>query len=822
MHVKWTAGVILLLASGTVSGQDATSAAGSTEAATVDEGRSEADIALDTLFADPGTDPVEPDAGEADDTAKANPPDSAAPAGDDTTASPADVLPTIPLPQDPPPVPKSGDIEAPTQIEEIVVTATKREQSVREIPASITALSGADLEQSGAQGAQDFLKLVPGVNLTNDGVNAAQITIRGIASIAGTNPTTGLLFGDVSFSDFYAPRVTLDPNPFDLRSVEVLKGPQGTLFGAGALNGAVRYVPEPAKFGEWEAKYFAQYQWYEGGGAAPTYGAAVNMPIGSSDQWALRLMGFDRTSPGYVDNLGTGEDDANEVQQQGLRGILAWNPTQRWNLALTYATQRTNILDASQVDNADGRLERSNTPNPSPSDSRYHLADLRVDYTADWAEFVSETAYVRKVSHLNQDVQRALRGLVPVSRVETGESDTWSQELRMQSNADAGGDWQWVTGVSAVRQDYFVALDALVGTPGLPVAGLLTLLEPLFPGISSVTAPDGRASLLSIDADVDIEEIALFGDTTWHFHPDWELSLGGRFYRTSSGGPVRQGGLLLLASNGELESVNTDVVREQGFNPKISLLWNAAENLTTYATISRGFRVGGTQIGATTVVTPTKAPPVFKSDTIWNYEAGVRTDWLDNTLQFDFTVFYSDWTDPQAILPDASGLIVYYDNVSGVRSQGAEAAFKYRLPFGGLTFASSAAYTATVTTAPYVAPDGTNLPPGQAWPLAPRWQTATTLSHLNGWGDWTFGASVTHTYLGEAINNLARRQEIFGYSLVDAQINLANTAWQWMPDVALVMGNIADTRGRTNADGDPTDYIYLPPRSLILRLSGNF
>lgn len=817
MHTNLATGFIFILAAAAVSAQEP-----NVEAAPPDAAAAQADA--DAESDQPAAESAEVAAPEQQEELVAEDAPAAVieESGMAEAATP-EILATIPVgSDDPPPLPEAEDDANSGALDEIIVTATKRSTALREIPSSIASLSGESLEQSAAQGAQDIVKLVPGVNITNDGVNAAQITIRGIASIGGTNPTTGLLFGDVAFTDFYVPRVTLDPNPFDLKSVDVLKGPQGTLFGAGALNGAIRYVPEPPKLGEWETKYFVQYQSISQGDSAPSYGAALNIPISSDDQWALRLMAFDRTSPGYVDNLATGEKDVNELDQRGLRSLLGWRPSENWDLVLTYATQKTEIRDTSQTDNEDGRLSRSNQPTSSQSDNVYHLADLRLDFHGEWAQVVSETAFVTKRSDANLDIQRTLMGLVPARRIEHGDSDTYSQELRVQSLDDAEGNWQWVAGVAALQQDFDFTLDVPAGGVALPLDPLLDALEPLFPGISSTTTNGGQANILSIAADARVKEVALFGDTTWTFLPNWELSLGGRFYRTSSGGPVRQGGALLIASNGGFESVNTEVVKEKGFNPKVSLLWHATDDVIVYTAASRGFRVGGTQVGTTTVVSQTEAPAVFKSDTIWNYEAGVRTNWLDRALHFDLTVFYSDWKDPQAILPDTTGLIVFYDNVGGVESKGAEAALKYRLPFGGLTFETSGAYTKTTTTAPYVAPDGTNLEPGQDWPLAPRWQTATTLSQFSEFGNWTLGLGVTHTYLGSAINNLARRQKVFGYRVLDAQVNVANPEWRWLPEIALVMGNLLDERGKTNVDNDPADVVYLPPRNLILRLSGKF
>ncbi|SEP74401.1 TonB-dependent Receptor Plug Domain [Solimonas aquatica] len=164
-----------------------------------------------------------------------------------------------------------------TQLESITVTATKREASVRSLASSVSALSGQNMEKSGLRDVDDIVAQVPGVNIWDlqNGTTPKRITVRGISSELGTAATTGVFLDETPFNDPVAPLSVLDMNPFDLYSVEVLKGPVGTLFGGSGLNGAIRYIPEPPAFGEWQAKFFGEVGSIHQGGVSQTYGGAV-------------------------------------------------------------------------------------------------------------------------------------------------------------------------------------------------------------------------------------------------------------------------------------------------------------------------------------------------------------------------------------------------------------------------------------------------------------------------------------------------------------------------------------------------------------------
>ncbi|HSW14017.1 MAG TPA: TonB-dependent receptor [Solimonas sp.] len=803
-------------------------------AATASPESSDADEALADLLAEESSAEAEPAA--AAPVANGPPPgtqaDGAAPATATQEPAVAGDLPTIPV--DVPPdeaLPALKEAPQHAQIEEIVVTATKREQSLREIPAAITALSGADLEKQGIQGVEDISRLVPGVTVNTPSEGATRVTIRGIAASAATNATTGVLFGDVSFSDAYLPRAALDPNPFDLKSVEVLKGPQGTLFGAGALNGAIRYVPEPPKFGEWEAKYFVQYTSVEQGDAAPIYGAAVNLPF-LGDKAALRLMAFDRESPGFIDNSQLG-DDVNRIDQRGLRAILGWRPNDDWDTALTYAWQETDQADFPIADNLDGRLSTDNRPRHSTAHVDYDFADLVIKRHFDWAELVSDTSYVQKRSNSFFDASSRLPGngqtALRASQPDESGSRTLGQELRLVSTDDSGSPWSWAVGAFGWRQEIESQpeLQASVELPG-GLNGLSPLLyeliDGLAPGAGDLIAEDGSLVLARIRTNAEIREMALFGDITRRLGESVELSVGGRLYRTTSGGSVRQTGLLILASGQPEQGIDGEL-EEQGFNPKVSLLWHASDSIIVYGGASKGFRAGGIQPGYQLNPAGQSSPDFFKSDTIWSYEAGLRTDWFEGAMHFDITAFFTDWKDPQVFQLGTNGLTSYIDNAGGVESKGVEMALQTLLPYGFM-LSVSGSWTDTVTTKPFTAQDGSTVAPGQEWPFAPHLQTAATLAYTGNVRDWDLSASVTHSFLGKAWSSLedSQKQEIFDFQQIDLQFGVANPALRWLPEVSFLVNNALDERGVANQfrGGTYVDVTYLRPRAFTLRLSGNF
>jgi len=219
-------------------------------------------------------------------------------------------------------------------------------------------------------------------------------------------------------------------------------------------------------------------------------------------------------------------------------------------------------------------------------------------------------------------------------------------------------------------------------------------------------------------------------------------------------------------------------------------------------------------------------PEFFKSDTIWNYETGIRTQWLNQTLRIDLTGYLERWKNPQTIQADSTGTSVYIDNVGGVKSEGGEASIQHLFPIKGLMLTVSGAYTNTVTTKAFTASSGALEQPGSAWPLAPKWQTATTLAYIVDLAPLMLTGSVTHTYLVKALSDLTERNPVYDYQQLDTQLSLRDESIAWLPELTVSVNNIEDKRGLVNEFISPVSMAgeasYIQPRTINIRVSGRF
>ncbi|HVT36533.1 MAG TPA: TonB-dependent receptor, partial [Nevskiaceae bacterium] len=473
-------------------------------------------------------------------------------------------------------------------------------------------------------------------------------------------------------------------------------------------------------------------------------------------------------------------------------------------------------------------------PRRSPSDLAYQFGDLKLAGNFDWAQLISDTGYVRKSSDTFFDASSRLpgNGQTPAqtAQIDYARSHTWSQELRLVSPDDSA-HWQWVAGAAAFKQDvlFHEELPVSVALP-LGLNQIEAALGPALnaiPGLAQQIDANGQALLALLETNAEIREYALFGDLTRRLGDSWEVSLGGRLYRTTSQGTARQEGLLLLAINQQPTHLIEGTLHEQGFNPKASLMWHAGRDLIAYVSASKGFRVGGVQPGYS--ASGPKAPDFFKSDTLWNYEAGLRTQWFDRQLRADITGFYVTWKNPQTFQLGSSGLSSYLDNAGGVKNHGIEAALQAVLPFGFL-LNTSLCWTDTRTSKPFDSQGG-EVAPGAQWPFAPHWQTASSLAWMLPLGNWTLAPSVNYSTLSHAPTTLdpSAVQFVFGYSQLDLQLSVNNASLPWMPEFALTLNNVRDKRGLVNRfDGGLvpgsgyTDVTYMRPRALTLHLAGHF
>lgn len=775
-------------------------------------------------------------------------------------------------------------------LEEVIVTAGKRSQSLSEIAGSISAMTGDQLENMQAKSMEDYLKQIPGVALPTGqfGVDSSPPVIRGIAATTGFgnigapgSQTTGVFIDDIPFGTSLTSIQFPDVNPFDLERVEVLKGPQGTLFGAQALAGAVRYITQKPELGAWQAKFQGSLTDIEGSDENynPFAAVALNIPVGENA--AIRAVGLYRELGGYIDVVSRGnppaartEKDVNSISQRAERILGKWQVNDRLTLSASYFLQESEQYDFSSSDKK-GELERGLTPYRIPTESIFGLSNFVLEYEFDWATFLSSTSRKKQESGINPDITGGIgsgiggtscnpfdpsapsgpcenpgegpgledQDLLKLVNVDiSNETVGYSQEFRLVSPDE--GRWLWIAGASAQRDK----VNAFQKTDLATIGG-----QPLVSGIPVLDSPFGPIDLnaatrfQSADAKSIAKEVSVFGDLTRKIGDRWELTVGGRYYRTSLDSTVTRRTIAQNINEYEeglqnpadianfLAGFSTVTVRnpkseEKGFNPKVSVRFDLADNVTTYALAAKGFQFGGTQLGAP--LPTTEIPESYDSSTLWNYEIGARTDWFDRRLSVDATVFQMDWEDLQlrGATRDPSGLRTissfYVTNVGAAESKGIELAIRL-IPHSSLMLTSSASKMKAVTAEEFEDAETQQvIPSGSRLPASPEFQITNMISYEPQFNVWQPSLTLTHTYIGESYNNLIRDQRIGDYHTYDANLRVRNIQSRFQPSLSLSVTNISDTRGVANADGNASrrgiNYVYIRPRTIELTFAIRF
>ena len=695
------------------------------------------------------------------------------------------------LAQQAPATPPASEDES----QRVVITASKRAEKQREVAGTVSVISGSDLERRGARDQEDFLKLTPGVQLNRGDPNNNGITIRGLSSQAspesggGQQNPSGRYLEDVPLASPIGKGLVADILPFDLDRIEVLRGPQGALFGSGSLGGALRYLlakPDLKSFGAAAQVGFTSVS--QGKSAASLYGM-VNAPLGGAA--ALRVVAFDRTSPGYIDNKGTKSQDANEVRQTGGRVLVTMKPSRELTATLVASTQKTQQDDFSYVFGDPKKLEHDN-PTLGRGTSQFDFSSLTVDYDLGGAMLTSITGYWKTKSNGVGDDTRLFGTLglpLPlVSRVSSGSSDAQSQELRLASKP--GSSFSWVAGL------FYQTNKGSGGGKQSDPSGAF-----------------GVVDLVDLKTKQDASESALFFDGEYSLGGGWSAGLGARAYKTKTS--FQQTGTVFGGPS------NSPVLAggDDGTTPKLSVKYRFGDNMW-YALASKGYRYGGVNEGP--------PPTPFKSDSLWNYETGVRLAPAPG-VQLDLSAFLLDWTDAQFTYFALNGQLPFsgIGNVGKARSTGLEAALRWRINPAFDVAASLASIDAKTTQdvktlagrAPVTIASGARLP-GTA-----KLQTALQ-------GNYRFTGplgsagrfNVTHTHVGERVIDLTAFYKAPAYEALDLGLSFSKGNWT----LAASLTNATDERGIMNIQGTPDgnktfqQYYLQRPRTLDLSVRYDF
>ncbi len=735
---------------------------------------------------------------------------------------------------------------AATQIEEVVVTATKRQESVRDIPASIAVFTGTQLENSGKTNLTDFIEETPGVTASEGGPGFTRVTMRGIdtdtSPYSNITSTVGYFIGDTAFTDSYNNSIIPDLSAFDLQSVEVLKGPQATLFGGAALAGAVRYTLNKPVLGQWEARGFTQFVEANGGGDAQTSGAAVNIPL-YRDQLAARVDYVRRNYPGTMTDTYTGARDQGYGGGNQVRAIVLWQPYKDLRFKLTHLTQdyyAPNQIIAS--DFPDGPRENISSIIPSPSTNSFRLDNLEINYNFSDMRLTALGSSLQKNVLLGGDDTALLIGTPPpgypasaaIQSVTADNMKALSEELRLQSNGD--GPFKWLAGLYFYNSSgYFNIVDdtplgqSLLG-PGSFLGTnpeLLALFElaglPRSSISQTTSLEDGTSNAKSY-------EHAAFLNVDYTLWQHLDLSAGVRLYEASVGGGFTGSGLIILLENNLQDSDTESTIKQKGVAPKLSATYHFTPQISLYATAAKGYRFGGINDFPST---PTNGvPAIYKSDSLWNYELGLRTAWLHNTLHADITPYYIDYKNPiisqntQAVVP-----ITYSANVGASKAYGVESSLLWKTPLRGLSLLLNGAVSESHTTQPFKDSNGVELEPGQEMPGSNHLQytAGANYQRLLGW-DVRGGPSLSYTFVGKGWNDLNHDVQINDFGNLSAGFFLDREVYEVNARLAVNASNLLNvtrpTAGQTGnaiVTQQPENiYTLTPPREISVRLSLDF
>ena len=587
----------------------------------------------------------------------------------------------------------SGAVQAQSNIEEITVTATKRESRIQDVPFSLNVQTQKDIQRSGASDIEELSRNIAGLTVQNLGPGQSQVAIRGMSAgqivrdQPGVKEQVGVYLDEsvISLSLF-----TPDFDLYDLNRVETLRGPQGTLFGSGSIGGTIRYITNSPDLDSFDASVEADINSVADGDIGGGVKGMVNLPL-VEGRSALRLVGYTTEFAGYIDARqedGTFKEDVNSGNRTGARAALTfagdnWSVTPR----IVYQELTTDGFNRQEAFNlfAQPYTDPNDPVNPREpiqlGERQQHLlldeefsdettlADIVFNAGLGSIDLTVVGSFTDRSILVSRDAS-ALTGSVsvdlgypednpnppppgdtialPSNLRDTTELEQTTFEARLSSNSTSA--FQWVGGVfwSDVQREY---------SQRLPTPGYDAVTDSVFddPGFSESLRNGFPAdSPYNADLPYDIEQIAVFGEVSYDFTDAFNLTVGGRWYDFEETRTISQGGLFSSLFDNVVDTTTSD-----GFTPRVMASWDVSDNITLNGQVSQGFRLGGVNDPLNATLCTPEDELIFggfqsyDDETMWNYEAGIKSS-FGNGVTFNAAAFYSDIEDLQVTLDAGS------------------------------------------------------------------------------------------------------------------------------------------------------------------------
>ncbi|MES2297283.1 MAG: TonB-dependent receptor [Pseudomonadota bacterium] len=614
------------------------------------------------------------------------------------------------------------------QIEVVKVTAQKRQEDPNKVAMSISAVNGASLQAEHVTDFPDLTRLMPNISFTaasgngGAGPGTSNIEVRGISSSAGA-ATVGIYLGDVSVTvgNVYT-MGTIEPKFFDIDRVEVLRGPQATLYGASSMGGTIKFVPNEPDLKEREFSTYTEASSTKGGSANYALNAVANLPL-LPDQLALRIGMQGQHTGGFINQVdGDGNlvaRNINQIDDRELRLALKWKPTTALTITPSLYYQKVDAKDIAAFN-----LERPNyqaqKPVREPSTDTLFTPNVAINWDLGRADFTSSTSYFERKFDRTQN--GSVYNSVSLSTFLTSSDDggnappalidaiaglpsavylnnqvrQLSQEFRLASKPyDAAvSPWTWLGGVYFSNQHTnIIENDPIFGVNATFERFGLSSADPdVLPGAFTGDFPNDNS--FSGAFHYRERQGSVFGELNYYFSPAVHATVGARYLHGASTLDQKNG--LYLAGAGNDSSTD---LSSTAFTPKYALTWEVDPANTVYASVAKGFRLGGSNV----YVPPTtcgqdlqangleNGPATYAADSLWSYEVGSKSRFLNNSVSFNADLFYVKWNNIQqgVYLPTCS--YTYNANAGDATSRGFEFELKAK-PLPGLTLGASGGY----------------------------------------------------------------------------------------------------------------------------------
>lgn len=683
-------------------------------------------------------------------------------------------------------------------IEEIIVTAQKREEKLRDVPISISAVTGAQLERRGASRISDYAGYIPALNFSvGDRPGQGEIILRGVTTATSPAAATAVYVDEVPTTTHgtwgangYKP---LDLFPYDLERVEVLRGPQGTLYGDSTIGGLIKYVTRQANADGFSAAVGVEGMSISGGeSVGGSVRGMVNIPV-SPGLLGVRLSAFAQQTPGYITNIANGDKGINEMRQRGGRLAARLTPNDALSVEAQWLHTELETDGLAETLLASGTKRplygdyKGSSPIREPSDQGFDLVAATVRYDFGPVNLTSVSSYSKATNDPINDLTTFFGSLIPMltgGAINDGlvaahlpvTNEKYTQELRLASALDQR--ITWLIGGYYSREDTdsrarYVPLFA----DGTPITDLLEFYD---------EHVKNRYT-----------DFSFFGNATFNVTDRWEVSAGVRHSRITEDFHDRLVGLLLSGSPTVpyFDDIETN---DRATTWSLGARYVASDDLMVFARAASGFRAGGINY------TWPGAQKRFDPDSMVSYEVGIRADFLDDRVTTDLTVYYLDWTD-LFILAYTQDEFQFGYQTNGGKAAGLGMEFTATVrPMRGLTLTATAACSglkARESLPTLGAEDGDRTPNSPAWsgslaadyvlPLTDRWNVS-----LGG------GVRIaSHTY--SLFIHDPQTMRISSYEAIDLNAGVSNDRWTFRgyvknltnEDTLLSLGTRSQARG---------------------------